>query len=185
MFWCCGVLLCVLCALGCVLGCWVVSMVCGVCGTNDLQHGESVLARANYAPNWVAEHLGASSRRPLHPEPSTTKNSSSSRAEKWALTSMRTECEKCRKMRQKPPSDVIKELIEIMSRFLCANRAGTRIDLGIVLHVENMKFFQKHPKTDAEYVSTVESRRYGNRSGSHLQEESIDLYTSARRTPNK
>ena len=51
-------------------------------GTNDLQHGESVLARAYYAPNWVAEHLGASSRRPRHPEPSTTKNSSSSRAEK-------------------------------------------------------------------------------------------------------
>ena len=69
---------------------------------------------------------------------------------------MRTECEKCSKMRQKPPSDVIKELIGIMSRFLCTNRAGTRIDLGIVLHVENMKFFQKHPKTDAEYVSTVE-----------------------------
>ena len=74
---------------------------CGVCGSNDLQHGESVLARAYYAPHWVAEHLGASSRRPRHPEPSTTKNSSSSRAEKWALTSMRTECEKCGKMRQK------------------------------------------------------------------------------------
>ena len=39
-----------------------------------------------------------------HPEPSTTKNSSSSRAEKWALTSMRTECKKCHKMRQTPDS---------------------------------------------------------------------------------
>ena len=38
------------------------------------------------------------SRRPRHSEPSTMKNSSSSRAEKRALTSMRTECEKCRKM---------------------------------------------------------------------------------------
>ena len=76
--------------------------VCVVCGTNDSRHGESVLARADYAPNWVTEHLRASSRRPRHPEPWTTKNSSSSRAEKRALTSMRTECEKCRKMRQKP-----------------------------------------------------------------------------------
>ena len=39
-------------------------------GTNDSRHGESVLARAYYAPNWVAEeHLGASSRRPRHPFP--------------------------------------------------------------------------------------------------------------------
>ena len=43
--------------------------MCGVCGTNDSRHGESVLARAYYAPNWVAEHLGASSRRPRHPFP--------------------------------------------------------------------------------------------------------------------
>ena len=46
----------------------------GPVGTNDSRHGESVLARANNAPNWVTEHLGASSRRPRHPEPSTTKN---------------------------------------------------------------------------------------------------------------
>ena len=42
---------------------------CGVCGSDDSQHGESVLARADYAPNWTAEHLGASSRRPRHPFP--------------------------------------------------------------------------------------------------------------------
>ena len=41
----------------------------GVCGSDDSQHGESVLARADYAPNWVAEHLGASSRRPRSPFP--------------------------------------------------------------------------------------------------------------------
>ena len=48
---------------------WCVGVcgMCGVCGTNDSRHGESVLARAYYAPNWVAEHLGASSRRPRHP----------------------------------------------------------------------------------------------------------------------
>ena len=39
----------------------------GVGGTNDSRHGESVLARASYASNSVAEHLGASSRRPRHP----------------------------------------------------------------------------------------------------------------------
>ena len=44
-------------------------MVCGVCGTNDSRHGESVLSRAYCATNWVAEHLGASSRRPRHPFP--------------------------------------------------------------------------------------------------------------------
>ena len=54
----------------------------------------------------VAEHLGVRLRRP-HPEPSTTKNSSSSRAEKWALTSSWTEFEKCGKMRQKRPSSVL------------------------------------------------------------------------------
>ena len=31
--------------------------------------GVSVQARACDAPNWVAEHLGASSRRPRHPFP--------------------------------------------------------------------------------------------------------------------
>ena len=51
----------------CCGGLWRV--VCGVCGSDDSQHGESVLARADYAPNWVAEHLGASSRRPRHPFP--------------------------------------------------------------------------------------------------------------------
>ena len=40
---------------------------CSARGTNDSRHGESGLARAYYAPNWVAEHLGASSRRPRHP----------------------------------------------------------------------------------------------------------------------
>ena len=52
----------------------------------------------------VAEHLGV--RLPASPPPRawTTKNSSSSGAGKWALTSMRTECEKHRKMRQKTDS---------------------------------------------------------------------------------
>ena len=43
--------------------------VCGVCGSDDSPHGVSVQACADYAPNWVAEHLGASSRRPRHPFP--------------------------------------------------------------------------------------------------------------------
>ena len=63
-------------------------------------------------------------------------------------------------------------------RTACRNNvqiSTARIDLRNVLHVENMKFFQKHPKTDAKYVSTVEPRIYGNRSGSHLPEESINL----------
>ena len=42
-------------------------MVC--VGTEDSEHGVSVQARADDAPNWVAEHLGASSRRPRHPFP--------------------------------------------------------------------------------------------------------------------
>ena len=65
--WC----LCVVWCLWCVVVVWfgVESVVCGVCGTNDSRHGESVLARAYYASNWVAEHLGASSRRPRHPFP--------------------------------------------------------------------------------------------------------------------
>ena len=36
-------------------------------GSDDSKHGVSVQARADCAPNWVAEHLGASSRRPRHP----------------------------------------------------------------------------------------------------------------------
>ena len=64
----------------------VVVVVLTVCNTR-----ESVLPRALLHIIQVAERLGASSRRPRHPKPSTTKNSSSSRAEKWALTSMRTE----------------------------------------------------------------------------------------------
>ena len=60
--------MCVTCVV-CVWCVWCVCGVCGVCGTNDSRHGESVLARAYYAPNWVAEHLGASSRRPRHPFP--------------------------------------------------------------------------------------------------------------------
>ena len=51
----------------CVVLCSVV--LCCVCGTNHSQHGVSVQARADYAPNWVAEHLGASSRRHRHPFP--------------------------------------------------------------------------------------------------------------------
>ena len=41
--------------------------VCGVCGSDDSKHAVSVQGHADYAPNWVAEHLGASSRRPRHP----------------------------------------------------------------------------------------------------------------------
>ena len=58
-----------------------------------------------HAPNWCSRTPGSQTPGvPRHPEPSTKKNSSSSRAEKWELTSMRTECEKCCKMRQKPVS---------------------------------------------------------------------------------
>ena len=71
----CDVLVCV-CGLVCVwvgvcVGGWVLlcvlCVVCVVCV--DSEHGVSVQARADYAPNWVAEHLGASSRRPRHPFP--------------------------------------------------------------------------------------------------------------------
>ena len=41
----------------------------GAGGSDDSPHGVSLQARADYAPNWVAEHLGASSRRPRHPFP--------------------------------------------------------------------------------------------------------------------
>ena len=70
-FFCCGVCVgCVWVVVWCVV-CVVVVWcgVCGVCGTDDSQHAVSVQARADYAPNWVAEHLGASSRRPRHPSP--------------------------------------------------------------------------------------------------------------------
>ena len=66
----------------CVVACWCVCVLCvwcvwcGVCGSDDSPHGVSVQARADYAPNWVAEHLGASSRRPRHPFPALmTRNS--------------------------------------------------------------------------------------------------------------
>ena len=70
----CVVVVCVVVVVVCVVVCvwWCVWWWCVwlcVCGTNDSRHGESVLARAYYAPNWVAEHLGASSRRPRHPFP--------------------------------------------------------------------------------------------------------------------
>ena len=58
-----------MCVVVCTLCCGVVSSVGGVCGTSHSQHGVSVQARADDAPNWVAEHLGASSRRPRHPFP--------------------------------------------------------------------------------------------------------------------
>ena len=41
----------------------------GVGGSDDSKHAVSVQGHADYAPNWVAEHLGASSRRPRHPFP--------------------------------------------------------------------------------------------------------------------
>ena len=79
-----------------------------------------------FSPPQTCTELGrqntreSDSRRPRHPEPSATKNSSSSRAaSNW------TECEKCHKMRQNPPSDVLRRLIRILSRFHCANRAET------------------------------------------------------------
>ena len=43
--------------------------LCGVCGSDDSKHAVSVQGHADYAPNWVAEHLVASSRRPRHPFP--------------------------------------------------------------------------------------------------------------------
>ena len=69
---CCLCVVCVLFVCCCVLLCVVVCccvVLCGVGGSDDSPHGVSVQARADYAPNWVAEHLGASSRRPRHPFP--------------------------------------------------------------------------------------------------------------------
>ena len=49
---------------------WVwVCCVCGVCGARDLENGVSVQARFYMHLIRVAEHLGASSRRPRHPFP--------------------------------------------------------------------------------------------------------------------
>ena len=38
-------------------------------GSDDSKHAVSLQGHADYAPFWVAEHLGASSRRPRHPFP--------------------------------------------------------------------------------------------------------------------
>ena len=40
-----------------------------VCGSDGSKHAVSVQGHADYAPNWVAEHLGASSRRSPPPLP--------------------------------------------------------------------------------------------------------------------
>ena len=61
----CGECVCGEVCMVCVSG-WV---VVGVCGSDDSKHAVSVQGHADYAPNWVAEHLGASSRRPRHPFP--------------------------------------------------------------------------------------------------------------------
>ena len=42
---------------------------CGVCGSDLVLHEGVCPATRTHAPNWVAEHLGASSRRPRHPFP--------------------------------------------------------------------------------------------------------------------
>ena len=39
----------------------------GVCGSDDSKHAVSVQGHADYAPNWVAEHLGV--RLPATPPP--------------------------------------------------------------------------------------------------------------------
>ena len=63
-------------------------------------------------PYWGGRTPGSlTPQRPRHPEPSMTKNSSSSRAEKWALTSMRAECERCSKMLLKSPSSHHPDLV--------------------------------------------------------------------------
>ena len=75
---------------------------CGGCGSDArlvtyvFSKRHSGCTKLEWQNTWESD-----SWRPRHPKPSTTKNSSSSRAEKWALTSRRTECEKCYKMRQK------------------------------------------------------------------------------------
>ena len=46
---------------------WCVVVVRGVCGARDLENDLSVQASCLRAANWVAEHLGASSRCPRHP----------------------------------------------------------------------------------------------------------------------
>ena len=70
----CGVrgvcLWCLWCVCVCVCGvCGVGVWVCGVCGSDDEERAVSGQGRASDAPNWVAEHLGASSRSPRHPFP--------------------------------------------------------------------------------------------------------------------
>ena len=49
-------------------------MACGGCGgggggSDGVLHEGVCPATRTHAPNWVAEHLGASSRRPRHPFP--------------------------------------------------------------------------------------------------------------------
>ena len=52
----------------CVCGCvWLCVCLCGVCGANDSRHGESVLARAGYAPNSGGRTPG--SKLPASPPP--------------------------------------------------------------------------------------------------------------------
>ena len=65
----CGVcVVCGVCGVGCVCCVCCVCGVCGVCGTNDSRHGESWRVRMMHLIR-VAEHLGASCRRPRHPFP--------------------------------------------------------------------------------------------------------------------
>ena len=73
----CGVW-CVVCGVWCVVcGVWSVvcgvwCVVCGVCGTNDSQHGVSVQARADYAPNSGGRTPG--SKLPASPPPRALDN---------------------------------------------------------------------------------------------------------------
>ena len=63
---------------------------------------------------------------------------------------------------EKPISDVIRAACRNNVQISVCEPRRDKIDLRIVLHEENMKFVQKHPKTDTEHVSTVGPRRYGN-----------------------
>ena len=94
-----------------------------------------------------------------------TKNSSSSRAEKWALTSMRTECEKCRKMRQNGPPQIIPTS--------SWNKPTSRF--------KRVRNVHKASLTDAEHTSTVkpESVEHGNHSWNHLPGISAILYSTS------
>ena len=84
----------------------VVVLTCDL--TRVFLHNESV-----HAPNWGGRTPRSQTHGvPATPEPSTNNNCWPSRAEKWALTSSWTECEKCLKMRQNRPSSALEHSID-------------------------------------------------------------------------